>query len=182
MDKEPNTLRGLPSPDSLFDEVCTALDGKFKCCTRKEPNANQKWTTLLRERLAAIAQRHGLLQVVVPSDNTDARVELQWRRSDDANVVAGLGWEWEADGVAKLTKMANSDAPLKVYMTDCAGHKVQSRIKEVCTAIAKGRCTGNTLGIVFCAVDTKLRNTGKVCWAHKVVVWQQARLLEKRAT
>ena len=108
----------LPNLDLLFDEVCGALDGKFRACTRKEPNANQRWTRLLRERLSEIAERHGLQQVVVMSDNTAARIELQWMH--DASVVAELGWEWEAGGVDRLSKMTGSDAPLKVYMTDCA--------------------------------------------------------------
>ena len=163
----------LPNLDSLFGEVCSALDGEFRACTRKEPNANQRWTSLLRERLSKIAERHGLRQAVVMSDNTAARIELQWMH--DASVVAELGWEWEAGGVDRLGKMAGSDAPLKVYMTDCAMEAVESKIRDVCRIIAEGKCIGDTLAIVFTAVDGRQRNDGKVCMAHKVVIQQDAR-------
>jgi len=180
MDKQPNTLRGLPSPDSLFDEVCASLDGKFRCWTRgSEPNVNQRLTKLLRDRLAEIAGRHNLQQLELPPDKTNARIELQWKRKD--NVVAELGWEWESDGVAILGKIAGSDAALKVYMTDCAEYAVKSQIKKVCRAVAEGQCTGDTLIIVFTAAR-KFLNAGKVCWAHKVVIRQQARSIARQAT
>ena len=168
----------LPALDSLFGEVCGALDREFRACTRKEPNANRRWTSLLRDRLSDIAVRHGLQQAVVVSDNTAARVALQWTRG--ASVVAELGWEWEAGGVDRLLEMAGSDAPLKVYMTDCAKEAVASKIKDVCRIIAEGKCMGSTLVIVFTAVSGKQRSGGQVCMAHKVVIQQDARPIARR--